>query len=155
MKPEDQAHLSAEEVSEEARNLITFLLPALPTQPPTEGRVPGTEESPAGLGGAPLPPLLQGALTESQGWTPAQLFFFPEEANCAEGQDLGWVRVGKLTFPRGSRQQDFLTRDDYLSHTAWSQLLPAIMPKNEDIALDRKWEGELLALGFKEEAGPG
>lgn len=75
MKPEDQAHLSAEEVSEEARNLITFLLPALPTQPPTEGRVPGTEESPAGLGGAPLPPLLQGALTESQGWTPAQLFF--------------------------------------------------------------------------------
>lgn len=63
--------------------------------------------------------------------------------------------MGKLTFPRGSRQQDFLTQDDYLSHTAWSQLLPAIMPEIEEIAFDREWEGALLALGFEEEAGPG
>lgn len=43
----------------------------------------------------------------------------PGEANCAEGQDADGVRVGKLTFPRHSKQQDFLTWDYYLSHVTW------------------------------------
>lgn len=51
----------------------------------------------------------------------------PEEANCAGGQDPGRVRVGKLTFPRDSKQQDFLTWDYYLSHITWPDLLPAII----------------------------
>lgn len=51
----------------------------------------------------------------------------PEEANCAKGQEAGGVRVGELTFPRDSKQQDFLTWDYYLSHITWPDLLPAIM----------------------------
>lgn len=43
----------------------------------------------------------------------------PGEANCAEGQDACGGRVGKLTFPGDSEQQDFLTWDYYLSHVTW------------------------------------
>lgn len=51
----------------------------------------------------------------------------PEEANCAEGQEAPGVRVGELTFPRDSKQQDFLTWNYYFSHVTWPDLLPVII----------------------------
>jgi hypothetical protein len=63
-------------------------------------------------------------------WPRAQHFWASvllEEAKCEKGQDPRRVRVGKLTFPGDSKQQDFLTWDYYLSHITWSDLLPAII----------------------------
>lgn len=100
VEPQKQGCLSAEQICREGRDPTPSLLPALFTPPPTGGRVQDQKDLQK-EGGDSAASSSPGILTESQGWTLAQqsglqvfgvcfvLFCLLEEANCAEGQDLG------------------------------------------------------------------